>query len=381
MGEAEQHQKARIRAVELENFLSFEHARVELGKLNVLVGPNASGKSNFVKALLFLSGLSEGHSTLQVAEELLEMEFPGLIHGLDIRRQVRLKVELEINGAISTYEVVIDGLGRIRRELMAEDGSTVLMEREDFKGVYLGINDQKRTFEVSDRRYPSFIEISERDAHPLLLETWRSIRNIRTYSFEPHKIRSEAESGFNLELRRDGSNLAQVLLTLLTYRRKKFMAVEDTLRSLVPEIEELNVPLTEKGDRTYIAISEENIEGLLGPSNISDGTLRLLAFITAIHLGGSLVAFEEPENCVHPYLLQSLVDLCRHGPSQVVITTHSPYLVDKLEPEELLLVVKQEGRSLIRRLTAGEKDRIKKMLEEGFTLGELWCSGELGGVP
>ncbi len=118
------------------------------------------------------------------------------------------------------------------------------------------------------------------------------------------------------------------------------------------------------------------------PQNISDGTLRLLAFIVALYSGASLVAFEEPENRIHPYLLETLVDLARKAPCQVIITTHSPYLLDHVKPEEVYVVEKPGTETIVKKLSkTKEVHAVKKLLEEGGTLGEAWYSGLIGGTP
>ncbi len=373
-----------IRAIELRNFLSFEHAEVKLGKLNILVGPNASGKSNFVKALLFLSRLIR--VDVEAACQHIGLAFQKLIYNFDLDRELGLKVHLRVKGEELIYEVAVKR-EQITMERLARKDGTVLMERmkqiPPKRAWYLSREGEiiPIPFELLKPFRSLFSCIEDARADRLLLDAREALGGFRAYSFEPSRIRSRARSGLSLELARDGSNLAQVLHSLLTSDRKRFLAIEEALKSLIPEVEELNTPTTRDGQMTYITLREKGLRMPLGCPNISDGTLRLLAFITAIHLGGSLVAFEEPENCVHPYLFQSLINICRHGPSQVVITTHSPYLVDKAEPGELLLVAKREGRSIIRRLTAEEKELARKMLEEGFTLGEIWYMGELGGRP
>ena len=141
---------------------------------------------------------------------------------------------------------------------------------------------------------------------------------------------------------------------------------------MIPEIDELLTPLTEDG-KTYIAIKEKGFEEKFDYKQISDGTIVLLAYITAINLGSGLVCFEEPENFVHPHLLKNLVNILRDG-NQVIISTHSPYFLDWVEPEELIIVEKEEGKTKARRLKGEEVEIVKKSLEEGITLGEYYFS-------
>ncbi|MCL7383385.1 MAG: ATP-binding protein [Thaumarchaeota archaeon] len=101
--------------------------------------------------------------------------------------------------------------------------------------------------------------------------------------------------------------------------------------------------------------------------------------ISVLHGGFSLVVLEEPENCIHLYLLETLMDLVRNSPSQVVITTHSPYLLDHVKPEEVFLVEKEGLETKVKMLsTTEEMNRVKLFLEEGGILGEAWYSGIIG---
>lgn len=81
------------------------------------------------------------------------------------------------------------------------------------------------------------------------------------------------------------------------------------MKSLVPEVEEIDVPLTKDGTHTYICVHERGLRGSLSFANISDSTLRLLAFIIALYSDKSIICFEEPENNVHSYLFETLLDL------------------------------------------------------------------------
>jgi predicted ATPase len=113
-------------------------------------------------------------------------------------------------------------------------------------------------------------------------------------------------------------------------------------------------------------------------SNASDGTLRVIALAAALYGGARVVALEEPENCVHPRLLEALVDAMRGAPAQVVTTTHSPYLLDHVEPEEVYVVSRVGFETKVRRLSETEEAKlVKRFLEEGGTLGEAWYSGLL----
>ncbi|HDI02336.1 MAG TPA: ATP-binding protein, partial [Ignisphaera sp.] len=206
------------------------------------------------------------------------------------------------------------------------------------------------------------------------------LKSMAVYSFVPDSIRARSRVDAMPRLEYRGDNLARVLLHLYLEDRKKFTTIESVVQNLVPEIEEI-IPHIE-GTMVELWLRIKGLSEPLKPANISDGTLRILAYVTALYLGSSLVAFEEPENCIHPHLLETLVDLAHRAPCQVVITTHSPYLLDHVKPEEVYVVEKRGLETILVRLTKSNQiEAVKKFLSEGGTLGEAWYSGLIGGVP
>jgi predicted ATPase len=101
--------------------------------------------------------------------------------------------------------------------------------------------------------------------------------------------------------------------------------------------------------------------------------------VTALYGGARVVVLEEPESCVHPSLLEALVDAMRDAPAQVIATTHSPYLLDHVKPEEVYVVGRVGLETKVRKLSETEEVKlVKRFLEEGGTMGEAWYSGLLG---
>ena len=90
-----------------------------------------------------------------------------------------------------------------------------------------------------------------------------------------------------------------------------------------------------------------------------------------------LVCFEEPENFIHPELLGALVEVLKKSDKQVILSTHSPYFVDFVEPNDIRVVEKEEGETKVSEVK--NPDKLKEALKE-MGLGELWYSGEIGGV-
>ena len=230
------------------------------------------------------------------------------------------------------YELtILPSQNRVLSEILRID-SKLLVEREGEELKLLNangvINERKIhnfQFSLSLRRSVSY--------DPRISIFCNKISSWGIYSFEPKAIRGYANVLPSSELSRDGSNLPQVLHTLLTTNRETFRRIEDTLKMCLPEVDEIDLPVIRKDHQpeVHIAIRERGFEKPFELAQISDGTLRLLAFITALNLDSPLVAFEKPENCVHPHLLETLIDIVRKSDKQVIISTHSPLLIRLLQ--------------------------------------------------
>ncbi len=134
--------------------------------------------------------------------------------------------------------------------------------------------------------------------------------------------------------------------------------------------------------QTFIRIREHGLNAWIPSWGMSDGTLRFLGYLVTLYSPEppGLICFEELENYIHPRLLELMVDIIRNATerTQILLTTHSPYLVDLLTPGELYIVEKKEGRTQVKR--AADRKKIHEALQE-LGLGEMWYSGSLGGVP
>ncbi|MEM3566283.1 MAG: ATP-binding protein [Candidatus Bathyarchaeia archaeon] len=364
----------------IQNFLSLKNVDIELGKVNVLIGPNASGKSNIARALqLIARHAREGVPALDGYKSLKDLSF-NFSPTIDIWIALEMLIErtnygytlqltnvryneqvLKGNEVIISYgggrEAIIKGIKRYIHEAIVEG-----------KESYYGL-----TFKSILTNLPLG---TEREIHHLA----SSLRNISVHSFSPDRLRLMNSVSEQPSLDYHGGNLARHLLYLYTERRKDFGRIEETLKGMIPEIEEV-IPHIE-GTNVEIWVKIKGVDEPLKPHNISDGTLRLLAMIATLYGGSSLVVLEEPENCIHPYLLETFMHLVRDSPSQVLITTHSPYLLDYVKPEEVYVVWKEGLETKVKKLsTAKEMERVKRFLEEGGTLGEAWYSGIFGGTP
>ncbi len=381
--------KSRIKEIEIKGFLSLENVKIKFNKINVFVGPNASGKSNIVKALRLLSLHARGKPMTEIGLK----EFRDISFRFDPTRTVEITVKALVNGKDVMYYLKLSGK-TYHEKVMLEDKCIMENTGEDYYFLYLDRNGTQRRRETASTEYFTFEGTSHTvyksplamvpdDAMTELRALAKLLASIEAYSLSVEHIKQTSHIGAPSRLGYRGENLARVLLHLYLEKRDIYTRIEENLRQLIPEVEYVVPHIVEGTDKVVVKVKERMLENSTPTEGISDGTLRILSLVTALHTGASMVALEEPENCIHPHLLEGLIDLARKSPAQVVITTHSPILLDYMNPEEVYVVTRnRDGATIVKRLAESEEiETVKKFLMEGGTLGEAWYSGLIGGVP
>jgi predicted ATPase len=367
-----------IKKLKVQNYKSLKNVELELDKFNVLIGPNASGKSNLLDCLVFLSEIAQ-----KGIDESLKGR-GGYEHVLFYGEKGNIELSIDfISGtkrsnyfiSISDEEVVEEGLSingkKIIERHLRQAKILVSPDTEEYSSHGL------LPWSSAISTAITFSEIKARDEYKKAVEF---LPNWRSYNFITSEMRRTYSAKRNLILDRNGGNLAQVLLSLHNERPKTFDKIENMLKEAIPQVDELLTPLTEGGE-TYVAMREKGFDSPFDYFQVSDGTLKLLAYITAIATEEpGLISFEEPENFIHPRLFELLSEVLKKSDKQIILSTHSPYLVDWVEPEDVIIVEKKDQETVASRIK--DRDKLKKRLEEiGLSLGEYWYGGGLGGNP
>ncbi len=197
--------------------------------------------------------------------------------------------------------------------------------------------------------------------------------------FTPDAARGLPSVGPQKHLNTRGDNLANVVQYMEREHKERFQEIVQRVAAKIPGISKISTKATEDG-RLLLCFNNHGFNDPFYASQISDGTLRLFAYMLLLSdpNPAPFICFEEPENGLYHKLLQSFVEEIRlhterGGDSQFFITTHQPYLVDALSPNEVWVLEKgNDGFASIRR--ASDDPVVKSMVEGGFPLGALWFS-------
>ncbi len=359
---------ARLIRATVRNYRSLagDGAPVSLGPVTVLVGPNGSGKSSFCDALAFLAdSMVNLTNALSNGEADSRGGFASLRKSGSSGFSIRLEAESEgINGHYEVELVATEGGYRIAKESAEWRAKFEIRNGEWYEG--------KRVEGVTIP--PNGLVLALLQTDPRFIDLASAIARIRVYKVPPIVLRQPQDKGEKGALMDGlGRNWPTTLDAITKGPRKGSLVV--ALNRLTDDISDVRVQSL--GGKQIVEFLHRNPGetkgGRWAPADQeSDGTLRAAALLTALVQDPlpSLVCIEEPELAIHPGALEILYDFIHSAQrkSQVILTTHSPDLLDNFEPE-LLRVVTREGDTT--RITAMEPDQFYAAKERLRTLGEI----------
>ncbi|MGD1805155.1 AAA family ATPase [Dapis sp. BLCC M126] len=423
-----------LKQVTLENWKSFRHAELYIDPLTVLIGTNASGKSNVVDALDFLNSIMQGASVETVLTDIrggiewaakkpeTKFSFQVLVDGKDEADDYLYKITIENK---PTVQVVDESLTLIDSQNLSDSNS--------FKQPYFIASISKEKVNVVAYTHPEADQAMEKfypTSNPWLSrftaniplsydfddvppDYWFRATNIPFYKFDdadqmisaqvivpnilknififnPIPSQMRDYSSLSKKLERDGSNIAGVLAELPEQQKAE---VEENLLKYLAKLPEGDMrkvwaePVGRLGRDAMLYCEEiwhPNQEPIIvDASGMSDGTLRFLAILTAMltQPEKSLIVIEEVDNGLHPsragLLLQMLREIGQQRQIDVLVTTHNPALLDELTPDFIAFVMvayrdKQSGESQL--IPLEDIQDLPKLMASG-TLGKIASKG------
>ncbi len=386
-----------IRRVVIHNYKSIAHCDVTLGRFNVFVGRNGSGKSNFLDALQFVSDcLSTG--SVSKAVELRERTEDVLRQSADRPSSFRVEISIQLPTGDVQYHVEFSaepgGNCVVQEESLWSAGTDPkapleLMFKCDRNGVSVPGKRDMIFPEVVNEHHNTFRDrlfLSVASFHSPFHPVDAALSTLKVYDPIPAIMRSPRPSGDAKVLREDGSNLTNTVSRLSRLRRVTLERIVEYLAQVVPGL--IAVKPLEFGGRVILEF-EQQIPGesqtrKFQSQNMSDGTLRSLAVLVAAlqfyqHTDSShVIGIEEPESAIHPAAMAVLLDALRESSvnNQILITTHSPDLLDRIdiETDSLFAVSDESGSTVIAPIDEASASAIRDHL---YTPGELLRSNQL----
>jgi predicted ATPase len=251
-----------------------------------------------------------------------------------------------------------------------------------------------RSFRDTNGREVSQMSDQQRSVLEFEIPSWQgnllrsAITSWRFYELTPWAMRRPNAMAASLFLTEHGENLSQWLLYLQTRYGESFARIEAVLKDSLPQVTRL---FTSPSQQSTVMLGsyEQHLSGPIMLSQMSSGELAFVAFLSLIfgppELTGTLYCVEDLENYLHPKLIEIMLELLRQTQeewerkkqaAQIVMTTHSPLVVDKTKLDEIVLVQRKEGATVCIRPTDGAD--LRQILQGGdLGLGDLVYSGAL----
>ena len=399
--------------IKIEGFRSFKKVELEMPRLAVLIGPNGGGKSNFLDLLMLLA--DAGNAQLMNGV-LGRGGFRNIAFGFDPSLEIRIK--LRFKEVLPPWKLervprfgdknldIIFGLAarsvgsahQITDELVRQESATDASQSADIvsrgpMGAVFRVPGEPGP--LTDQRpvvFPTELVISQvKDptkypaASAVLneLEGWTFYGDIdvgpESLVCQPALLRPATR------LLPSGSNLSSAFYIIQQDYPDDWGEILEIVHTAYPDFVRLTVR-AEGGDGKVLLrwFERPHEKEGMSPNLLSDGTLKLLCLIAILKSPDPppLICIDEPELGLHPDWIKLVAELLQDAAmrTQVIVATHSPHIVAKLEPEQLIVVEKEDGQTLMKQFSREDQDSLAKWLKD-FNLAELWLAGHFGGRP
>lgn len=369
----------RLISAKIKNFKSLEDVELDFRDLTIIVGANATGKSNCLKALEFLNELVRDGSPpniTKIQDNYLRTDIDS--------NNLTLEINLEEDETPINYELILavnSNVCSFAQENLKIDKIKVINITNNQGKVWDedGQNEQLYKSKVGNLALKAARDFGNK---PITSELYDSLWEWKFYNFDPDIIRKtnrkdlallvsklEETQNSRFELDSYGSNIPIILLTLLFLQKNELDEVNNILDEINQDLTDCLGISLKQAEKNKLFIKVQEIDGKeIDLSNLSDGTLRIIAYYILLHqiYLPPLIGIEEPERNLHPAMLPTVASILKRlsQRTQVIITTHSSQLLDCFSSDKinsdisvLLLSKKDTSGTQVFRLDQLSKER------------------------
>ena len=358
----------RINRVTIRNYRSLKDVTVELDDLTVLVGANASGKSNFLDALKFVrDALTTNLSNaVKIRGGIQKILYSGF-------SEITIAIALGLGDIEGEYDFTLQGIGS--NFVVKQENCSIGEEYFHVQNGVLHSSNILREGQIHIKEdvlvLPLFSAISGITLYKKIVNLANFLLNMSFYNVLPNQILFPEELSSSYPLAEDIKNLSSVLNQNILTRASEANEINYSLAAIIPDIQKNNAILVEQfGNHLLTKLHHTN--GWFDLTQESNGTLRTLAIMVALYQSPALplMAIEEPELMIHPRALPVLCDEISEAAirGQIIITTHSPDIIARFPPESLRIVEMVDGATQIGKLTEYQRQVINDQIFNGGDL-------------
>ncbi len=417
----------RIDRIRIRGYKSIRDVSFSPHALSVLIGPNNAGKSNILDAISFISDLYGKSSKISIDRKggfenianrdngrpVNEISFDITASGsLSEMAHRRYRDEDKQDRIIINHSFTLRGRGQklIADFFIASESLTVSLEMSNTNPPFIatrqngevrarwGKNEEERKliasyFPTDEIKFLTRMIESSSSREELITESTKRfipaiekyvgyLSKIRIYQLAPNECRKNASPTPFADLEIHGANLPALVYHLKESSPKQWSNVMEKMFHIFPALERIEVEPTH--DRLWSLRFKERLGNQEWNTNeVSDGTIRALAMLATIYDDrSSLLSIEEPENALHPWITRTIIDAClsvtrKSKDRQILLTTHSPIVIEHLDPHDIMVVWKQSNETRLSSLSALDSEAIGLWKQGDLSLFDLLDSGHL----
>ena len=367
---------ALLKHVQLEGFRSIKQIAVNFRALNILIGANGAGKSNFVSFFKMMNEMMGGR--LQQFISTTGRAQANLYFGPKVTPQLTARLEFETDNGIDTYMM----------RLFHAAGDSLVFAEETLSFHQHGWSGSPKEVSLGAGHQETSVVEKAKEGEPVAKALRYMLNSCRVFHFHDTsptaRVRQYHYVANHRFLMPDAANLAPILFRWKRENEPVYDRIIRTIQQIAPFFEDFELAPEGKNDPSLILNWRHRKSDLVfGPQQLSDGTLRAICLIALLlhpeEELPKLIVVDEPELGLHPYALNviaSLIQAASHH-TQVLISTQSSTFLDNFEPEDII-VVEREGEES--KFIQPNVENLTTWLDE-YSLGEVWEKNVIGGGP
>jgi predicted ATPase len=368
-----------ISSIYIENYKSIrDSGPIDIGSINVLIGPNGVGKSNFISFFKLLNSIYEQRLRTFVANNGYEDRM--LYFG---RRTSKF-----LAGGIIFKPVSGNVNNRYDFKLVPQAQGSGFYFEEETGGYNIFANGFGENWDYMDL---GAIGKPEGELKNHTAERSRFLQiyfnDFKVFHFHDTSasspLKQVAKTHDYNYLKEDGSNLAAFLFKIKDTHPSNFKIIEYTIRSVAPFFDRFDlVPDAKNPEMIFLNWREKGSDEYFNAHNLSDGTLRFIALTTVLMQPDipKTIIIDEPELGLHPFAIQKLAAMIKSASTkaQIIISTQSVNLLDQFKANDVIVVERHDSQTVFKRQ---DEITLAHWLKEEYSIAALWDKNVLGGTP